>query len=350
MDVLAPTLGKILIIALLCFLVAFIWAPRLIWWLKKNRMGKSIRDSSAAPVMSRLHATKAGTPTMGGIVIWVTVGLVMVVLSLGCEKFGWNVACRLNFLSRGQTLLPLGALIAAALVGLLDDYLNIKKIGPKGGGLRVRHRLLTYTLIALVAAWWFYSKLEWDMIHVPFYGDIALGLWYIPFFAFVIVATQHSVNVTDGLDGLAGGTLLPAFGAFGVIALMQGRFDLAAMCAAIIGALLAFIWHNITPADVFMGDTGAMALGTVLGIVAMLTNQPLLLPLIGLPFVIESASVLLQVTSKKLRGGKKIFQSSPLHHHYEAAGWGEPKIVMRFWVVSFIAAWIGTVIAFLDRT
>jgi phospho-N-acetylmuramoyl-pentapeptide-transferase len=227
--------------------------------------------------------------------------------------------------------------------------LNIRKIGPKGGGLRVRHRLLTYTAIALVAAWWFYSKLQWDQIHIPLDGNIHLGWLYIPFFAFVIVATQHSVNITDGLDGLAGGTLLSAFGAYAVIAFGQGKIDLAAFCVAIIGALLAFIWHNITPAAFFMGDTGAMALGTALGIVAMLTNQPLLLPLIGAAFVVESLSVLLQVASKKLRGGKKIFQSSPLHHHLEVIGWGEPKIVMRFWVMSFVCAWIGSVIALIDR-
>lgn len=213
----------------------------------------------------------------------------------------------------------------------------------------MRYRLMTYTGIALVAAWWFFTKLDWDSVHIPFDGNISLGWLYIPFFVFVIVATSFSVNETDGLDGLAGGTLLAAFGAYGAIAFSQGKVDLAAFCAAISGALLAFVWHNITPAAFFMGDTGAMALGTVLGIVAMLTNQPLLLPLIGLPFVIESGSVLLQVASKKLRGGKKLFKSSPLHHHLEAIGWGEPKIVMRFWVVSFVCAAIGTVLALIDR-
>jgi phospho-N-acetylmuramoyl-pentapeptide-transferase len=172
---------------------------------------------------------------------------------------------------------------------------------------------------------------------------------YIPFFILVIVSTQHSVNLTDGLDGLAGGTLMAAFGAFAAIAFMQGRMDLAAFCAAIVGALLAFLWHNITPAAFFMGDTGAMSLGTVLGIVAMLTNQPFLLPIIGLPFVIESGSVIIQLTSKKLRHGKKVFLSSPFHHHLEALGWGEPKIVMRFWVVSFMFAILGVMISMMDK-
>lgn len=341
---------RIFAVAATCFVVAVLWMPWLIRFLKKHKLGKTIRDAASAPIASQLHAAKAGTPTMGGLVIWVTVAAVISILFAGCAWFHIGAFCSVTFLSRSQTLLPLGALIAAALVGLVDDYLNVRKIGPAGGGLRMRYRLLSYTLIALVAAWWFYTKLDWNTIHVPFGGDVSFGWLYIPFFVLVIVATSHSVNVTDGLDGLAGGTLMSAFGAYGVIAFAAGKIDLAAFCAAIVGALLAFVWHNITPAAVFMGDTGAMALGTVLGIVAMLTNQPLLLPLIGLAFVVESSSVLLQVASKKLRGGKKIFRSSPIHHHLEAIGWGEPKIVMRFWVVSFVCAWIGVVLAIIDRT
>ncbi len=321
---------KLLAIGASCFVLALLWTPFLIRWLKAHRLGKNIRDASAAPVMSKLHAAKAGTPTMGGVVIWVTL-------------------CSLDFLSRSQTFLPFGAFIAAALVGLVDDYLNIRKIGPKGGGLRMRYRLLSYTGIAVVAAWWFYTKLDWDVVHIPLDGMVHLGWLYIPFFTMVIVATSFSVNETDGLDGLAGGSLLASFGAYAAIAFGQGKIDLAAFCVAIIGAMFAFIWHNVTPAAFFMGDTGAMALGTALGVVAMLTNQPLLLPLIGLPFVIESLSVLIQVTSKKLRGGKKVFLSSPLHHHLEALGWGEPKIVMRFWVIAFLGAGVGLAIALIDR-
>lgn len=335
------------IIAALTFTIAMIFAPAFLRFLRRNRLGKNLRDLKKAPIAMSLHAAKAGTPTMGGIIIWATVAAVILVLSYGCQWFNAAIFCDLNFLSRGETLLPLGVLVAAALVGLLDDYLNIKKIGPHGGGLRVRHRLVSYTAIALLAAWWFYSKLEWDIIHIPFDGNIPLGLWYIPLFAFVLVATSNAVNLTDGLDGLAGGTLMAAFGSFGVIAFAQGKYDLAVFCAAILGALLAFLWHNITPAAFFMGDTGAMALGTVLGVIAMLTNQPLLLPLIGLPFVLETSSVIIQVASKKIRG-KKVFKSAPLHHHFEAIGWGEPKVVMRFWVIAVVCAAIGTVIALVD--
>ncbi|MDF1496921.1 MAG: phospho-N-acetylmuramoyl-pentapeptide-transferase [Patescibacteria group bacterium] len=349
MDNISWEVVRIIVLAFACFLVAFISTPTVVKLLRKYKMGKNIRDEKSAPIMSKMHAAKSGTPTMGGIVIWGSVLLVVGFIWLICAF--WNVEpwCSWNILSRSQTFVPFGAMIAAALIGLLDDYLNIKKIGPKGGGLRVRHRLLAYTSIAAICAWWFYSKLDWSSIHIPFDGNLELSWFYIPVFIFIIVATQHSVNLTDGLDGLAGGTLMAAFGAYGAIAFMQGRLDLAALCAAIIGALLAFLWHNITPAAFFMGDTGAMALGTALGIIAMLTNQPLLLPIIGIPFVVESGSVIIQMASKKIRKGKKVFQSSPLHHHFEAIGWGEPKIVMRFWIVSFIFAVIGVLINLIDR-
>lgn len=338
---------RVLVITFACFVIALAWAPFLIRLLKHFKMGKSIRDAAQAPVMAKLHAAKAGTPTMGGLVIWVTVVVVMLLLFLGCS-LGNATLCSWSFLSRSQTLLPLGALIAAAVVGFIDDYFNVLKIGPKGGGLRMRHRLLSYAIIAVGGAWWFFSKLGWDTIHVPFVGNYQIGVWYILFFAFVLVATSFSVNETDGLDGLAGGPLMAAFSGYGVIAFAQGKVDLAVFCAAIVGALMAFLWYNVPPASFFMGDTGAMSLGTVLGIVALLTNQPLLLPIIGLPFVIESISVLAQIASKKLRK-KKIFQSAPIHHHLEAIGWGEPQIVFRFWIISLFSTGIGVVLALIDR-
>lgn len=337
-------------IAAVTFVVTALSMPPFIQLLKRLRMGKSIRDASAAPIMAALHSSKTGTPTMGGIVIWASVLLVVLGLAGGCALAGeGSYACSVSFLSRGQTWLPLGLMVAAAMIGLVDDYLNVKRIGSKGGGLRERHRLVSYGLVAVIGAWWFFSKLGWDQLHIPFVGTYEIGMWYIAFFLGVIVATSHSVNVTDGLDGLAGGCLMAAFGAYAVIAWSQGRYDLATLCAAIFGALIGFLWFNVNPASVFMGDTGAMSLGTVLGVVALMTNQPLLLPLIGLPFVIESASVLLQWTSKRVLRGRKLLKSAPLHHHLEAIGWGEPKIVMRFWMVSFVLAGIGAVLALLDR-
>ncbi len=330
------------------FLLAVSLMPALIRLLKRLKMGKSIRDAASAPIMNALHKAKAGTPTMGGIIIWTTVLFTAFLLWGACGLFG-GTWCQLSFLSRGQTWLPLGLMVAAALIGLLDDYLNVRRLGARGGGLRKRHRLLSYVLVALIGAWWFYTKLGWDQLHVPFLGTFNIGPWYILFFLFIIVATSFSVNETDGLDGLAGGTLLASLAAYAAIAWAQGRTDLATLCAALIGGLFGFLWFNINPAAVFMGDTGAMSLGTVLAVVALMTNQPLLLLVIGLPFVVESASVLLQMASKKLRAGKKIFRSSPLHHHLEAMGWSEPRIVMRFWMVSFVLAGIGVVLALMDK-
>lgn len=328
--------------------LAFATMPLLIRWLVKNKMGKSIRDAESAPLMSAMHQAKSGTPTMGGIVVWGVVIFWAFVLGLGCQLLPNSYVCQLSFLSRAQTWLPIGSLFGAALIGVVDDYWNIRRWGPNGGGLRARHRLLSYLLVAAIGAWWFYSKLGWEHLHLPFIGTFEIGFWYIPFFLLTVVATSHSVNVTDGLDGLAGGLLMTAFGAYAIIAWSQGKTDLATLCAAIVGALIGFLWFNINPAKVFMGDTGAMSLGTLLAVVALMTNEPLLLLIIGLPFVLESASVIIQVTSKKLRGGKKVFRSAPIHHHFQAIGWAEPQIVMRAWLLAFVCAGIGGVIALID--
>jgi phospho-N-acetylmuramoyl-pentapeptide-transferase len=339
---------KIFILTTTAFILAMAWTPVLTHFLYKYKLGKRIRDEKSAPIMSSLHKVKSGTPTMGGLLIWVTtLFLALLIFYLG-EWANIEIFKKLNFLTRSQTLLPLGALVASALVGFFDDYLNVKKIGPNGGGLRMRHRLIIYILIAVVGAWWFYFKLDWDLIYVPFFGNFAIGPWYIPLFIFIIVATSFSVNESDGLDGLAGGLLLAAFAAFGAIAFSQGKYDLAAFCGVIAGSLLAFLWFNINPARFFMGDTGAMSLGVTLGIVAMLTNSVLLLPVIGFLFAAESLSVIVQIVSKKLRG-KKIFLSTPLHHHLEAIGWPEPKIVMRFWVIAGVAAVVGLIISLVDK-
>lgn len=340
---------KILILTTISFVVTISWTPFLTHFLYKYRLGKQIRSEEKAPIYASLHAKKAGTPTMGGLLIWVTV-LVLAIFFFYLPRItGMKIFEELNFLSRSETLLPLGALVASAIIGLIDDIFNIKRKGSAGGGLNIFHRLLIYTLIAVFGAYWFFYKLDWDVIHVPFWGDFAIGWWYIPIFIFIISATSFSVNETDGLDGLAGGVLLSAFAAFGAIAFYQGRIELAAFCAVISGSLLAFLWFNIPPARFIMGDTGAMALGTTLGIVAMLTNCALLLPLIGFILVIESLSVIIQVASKKIRH-QKVFLSAPIHHHFEAIGWPESKIVMRFWVISAVMSILGLIITLIDKT
>ncbi|HQB50759.1 MAG TPA: phospho-N-acetylmuramoyl-pentapeptide-transferase [bacterium] len=342
---------RILLLAAGAFIFTMAWTPLLTNFLYRYKLGKTIRNSGNTPIFSKLHAAKSGTPTMGGVLIWVTTLIFALGLSLAAKIWPDTWISQMNFLSRSQTYLPLGILIASAVVGLFDDWLDIRGKGTKGGGgLNIKSRLLIYAVIALVGALWFYFKLDWDVFHIPFLGNFSLGWWYIPVFAFVIIGTAFSVNETDGLDGLAGGTLLSSFMIYGALAFLIGRYDLAAFCAVICGALLAFLWFNITPARFYMGDTGSMSMGICLGVIAMLTNTALLLPFIGFIFVMESVSVIIQLTSKRLRHGRKVFLSAPIHHHFEAKGWSEAKIVMRFWVIAAVSGAIGICLFLLDHT
>lgn len=345
--VLVENISRVLAILAIAFLFAFFMTPVLTHFLYKYKLGKSIR-SKGAPVYTKLHQKKEGTPTMGGILIWLTV-LILAILFYFLPRLTDNFfLTKLDFLTRAETLLPLGALVVTAIIGLIDDLLNVFKIGPKGGGLRMKHRIIIYLAIAVFGAWWFYFKLGWDIIHIPGVGDFTIGWWYIPLFILVIVATSFSVNEADGLDGLAGGILLTCFGSYSVIAFSQGQIELAMFCGAIVGSLLAFLWFNIYPARFFMGDTGAMALGTTLGIIAMLTNSALVLLIIAFPLVLESASVIIQMISKKVFH-KKVFLSTPLHHHFEAKGWPETKVTMRFWIISIISSAFGLVIGLIGQ-
>lgn len=331
-----PNLAKIFWLTALSFIIAIIWTPLFTDFLYRNKLGKRIRktgfDEAKAPIFYSLHKDKANTPTMGGLLIWVTTAVITVLFNL----------------SRAGTWLPLFALVATGIIGALDDIFNIRGVGSPSGGIRFRYKLLIYLAIAAIGAWWFYFKLGWDIFHIPAVGDIFLGLWYIPLFILVIVGLAFAVNETDGLDGLAGGTLAIAYGAFGFIALVDGKVALAAFCGTVMGALLAFLWFNIYPARFFMGDTGSMALGTTLGVVAFLTNSVAVLPIIGFIFVLEALSVVIQIFSKKFFH-KKVFLSAPIHHHLEALGWPETKITMRFWVISAVMAVIGMMIALIGR-
>lgn len=331
-------LAKTFWLASLSFLVAILWTPLFTDFLYKNRLGKKIRqtgfDESKAPIFYALHKHKENTPTMGGLLIWITTAVVTLLMNL----------------SRAETYLPLFALVATGLVGAVDDLFNIHGIGPNRGGIRFRWKLLLYLLIALIGAWWFYVKLGWNVLSIPGIGQVEIGAWYIPLFALVIVFTTFSANETDGLDGLLAGTMASSFAAFGMIALLQGKTELAAFCGTILGSLLAFLWFNIYPARFFMGDTGAMALGMTLGILAFLTDTVVILPVIALVIYIEGLSAVLQIGSKKLRNGKKIFLSAPIHHHFEAIGWPEPKITMRFWIVSAVSAMLGIFVYLISRS
>lgn len=344
---------KVLVTGFIAFILAFSLTPLWTYILFKYKIGIRIKDHSVQgdklTFVNRLHAGKEGTPTMGGVIVWVTVALLALLshyaFPIVAQWTRMNFIARLDFFSHAQVWLPLFALVTAGVLGLVDDWMSVRKKGTnKGGGMRFLFRFWWLFAIAGTGAWWFYSKLGWDTIHIPAMGDFSIGWWYIPLFIFVILFAAISSNETDGLDGLNGGVLLMAFGAFSLFSFMQNKLDLAAFCAAISGALLAFLWFNIYPARFFMGDTGAIALGTTLGVVAMLTNSVPVLFLIVFIYVLESGSVVIQLTSKQLRSGKKVFLAAPLHHHFEALGWPEPKVVMRAWVFTGVTVLLGIMI------
>ncbi len=340
---------RVIVLTTIAFFVALLVTPFWYRFLKKQHFDKQLREEAAAPVFFELHKKKVGTPTGGGVIIWFTAIALAVAFGIMNKIFDGNVWGYLNFINRSETYLPLAALLLAAVVGLVDDWLGVLKLGgAPGGGLKVRQKSIIYLAIAILGAWWFYYRLGWDTINIPFFGSYEIGWWYIPIFIFIIFASAFSANETDGLDGLLGGSSLFAFFALTTVAFVLHRFDLAAFGGVMIGALLAFLWNNIYPAQFFMGDTGSMSLGITIGIIAMLTNTALLLPFFAFILVVESLSVIIQIISKKLRHGKKVFRSSPIHHHFEALGWPESQVTMRFWIISALFCALGLVIFFLS--
>ena len=305
---------------LLAFAIVVILMPPYIRMLHWLGMGKQIREEGP-----ETHMVKQGTPTMGGLLLIVVV-LALFVLLNGVPERG--------------IIAPLAALGFVGVLGAADDYFNART----GEGIRARAKLLWLVVVAAVAAFQIQSTDQIDAIAVPFIGETEIHPWvYIPFAAFAIVAAANGVNLTDGLDGLAGGTLVFAFVAFLLIALLNQptQPDTAFLCALLIGALLGFLWFNVHPAQVIMGDSGSLSLGATLAVIALITGQILVLPLIGLIFVVETASVLIQVVYFKVTRGRRIFRMSPLHHHFELGGWDEEKITLRFWIVAILAGLLG---------
>ncbi|OGZ69574.1 MAG: hypothetical protein A3D44_03295 [Candidatus Staskawiczbacteria bacterium RIFCSPHIGHO2_02_FULL_42_22] len=340
---------KVMGISALASIVAFAWCPLLIDFLYKHKLwkkqaGKRAISGEDAVVFNALHKEReTKVPRMGGLLIWVTTVAVIFFFYILSLVFPGSFFANLNFLSRSQTWLPLFTLIIASLVGLLDDVLVVSSLGSYiGGGLSFKKRLFIVALIGLVGGLWFYYKLGWDIISVPLLGPMTIGIFYIPLFVIVMIACW-SGGIVDGLDGLSGGIFASIFGAFSIIAFSQGKTDLATFCAVIVGALFAFLWFNIPPARFYMTEVGSLGLATTLSVVAFLTDSVLVLPIIAGVLVLEVGSVVLQLLSKKIRH-KKIFLSSPIHHHFEALGWPAYKVTMRFWVVGVVLAIIGVVI------
>ena len=324
-----------LLLALAGFLISMALTPFYTHFAYKYKFWKKQKtetvDGKDLPVMRKLHAHKFKHvfPTMAGLIGVVAVTVV---------TWAFN-------LDRGQTWLPLVGFLGGALVGVIDDVINIFGSGRGAAGLRGPVKFILITIVGVVLGWFFAVKLGWTTMLIPFFGDLEIGVvGMILIFAFAVVATSNAVNISDGLDGLSGGLAMMAYGAFGVIALFQGNILLFGFCLTVVGWLLSYIWFNVQPARFMMGDTGSFALGAGLGVVAMMTNSFLLLPVIGLPFVIEAGSSLLQLFWKKFFH-HKLFISAPLHHHLEAKGWGEAKIVMRFWIVAGVCAIMGVFFA-----
>jgi phospho-N-acetylmuramoyl-pentapeptide-transferase len=347
---------KVFIPATLAFFIGISITPFFSHFFYQHRLWKrSIRsDTVANPGISeafnKIHnaETEGSTPRVGGMIIWVSVLLTVFLVYIISLIFPSDSTSRLNFLSRNQTFLPFFSLIAASLIGLLDDLLQI--FGSSKfvvDGLSRRNRILLVTAIALVGAWWFFMKLGVASVVVPFIGSVYIGWLFIPFFVLVVLAT-FSGSVIDGIDGLAAGVLASSYAAFATIAYFQHQIDISVFCAVIAGSILAFLWFNVPPARFYMGETGMLGLTVTLAIIAFLTNTVFLLPIIALPLVVTSLSVIIQKLSRHFRHGKRVFKVAPLHHHFQALGWPSAKVTMRFWIISIIFAIIGVIIALIS--
>jgi phospho-N-acetylmuramoyl-pentapeptide-transferase len=332
------TLIEILLYGFLAFAISMLITPiyttiayKYQWWKKARTDSWS---GGKAEVYAKLHAAKhlRNIPTMAGLIFVVSIVI---------------TTCIGN-LTRGETWLPLAGMVGAGAIGLVDDLINIRGHN-KIAGMRAAVKFGLYSLVALIGGWWFWDKLDVTSVYIPGLQHVYIGALIILLFWFVVIATANSVNISDGLDGLAGGLLVTSFAVYAVICTVEARYSLAAFCLTIVGALLSYTWFNIFPARFFMGDVGAFALGTALGIIAMQTDTIYVLPIIGAVYVMETGSVIINRLSKKLRHGKKVFLSSPIHHHFEALGWPETKVTMRFWILGQVAGVLGLILFFIGR-
>lgn len=332
------SLVHILILGFMSFVLSMALTPlyttvayRWQWW---KRQRSDAWSGGKAAVYAKLHAAKhkRNIPTMGGIIFVVAIALVTLTGNL----------------NRGQTWLPLAGMLGAAAIGLVDDIMNIRSNGGVAG-MRSKLKFFLYSVVAGIGGWWFFAKLEVTSLYLPGMGQVYVGAFIILIFWLVVVATANSVNISDGLDGLAGGLLASSFMTYAVISAVEAKYALAGFCITVVGAILSYTWFNIFPARFMMGDIGAFALGTALGIVAMQTDTVYILPIIGAVYVMETGSVIINRLSRKLRHGKRVFLSSPIHHHFEALGWPETKVTMRFWILGQMAGVVGLILFLIGR-
>ncbi len=312
-----------LIVGTIAFVIAVIAGHPIVAWLRAQKVGKAI--SAEGP---QSHSVKAGTPTMGGLIIFVTIII---------------LTPTTNIIGKASIALPLAVVAGAGALGLWDDAGTLE--GRRQTGVSWRLKFGVIALGGLIAAFVLKEGMDIHSINIPWSGKYDLGYWYIPIVILALLGTTVGVAITDGLDGLAGGTTAIAFSAYGVIAFLQEQDFLVTFCFTVVGAVLGFLWYNAHPARVFMGDTGALALGSGLAIVALMTGHWLLLPVVGIVFVLEGLSDVVQVAYFKATGGRRIFKMSPLHHHLELIGWAETQVVMRLWLIGIAGAMLGIAMA-----
>lgn len=346
---------KIVIPSVLTFFLGVLITPFFTDIFYKYKMWKKSPRTETGDIttddFAKIHNTKGelSTPRVGGVIIWVSVSLTVFFIYVMYILFPSELTEKLNFFSRSQTLVPLGTLLLASLIGLADDFMQIFGTGSyaKDNIIYRKVKIFTVCLIGLAISSWFYFKLDMNTLHIPFGGDMYIGLWFIPLFILVMLAV-FSTSVIDGIDGLSGGVLTSIFTAYAIIAFVNNQIDIAALCAVIAGGTLAFLWFNIPPARFYMGETGMLGLTITLSVIAFLTNSVLVLPIIALPLVLTSLSVIIQMISYKYFGKRRVFRVAPLHHHFEAIGWSKEKVVMRYWIVSVVFAIVGVIFALVS--
>ncbi len=352
------SLFKVFLPAIVSFVIGLAVSSPLIRVLRKYEVWKKKSvstsiDGSATTITSALHNDgERKLLRMGGAVIWISVFTTTAIFLFMSHVFPTALTAKLDFISRNQTWLPLVAMFVGAVVGGIDDLLVAEAFKGKlnsyiGGGLSFPVRLSAVALLGLFMGWWFFSKLDVSSIYIPFYGDLVVGGIFFVFFFVLVTVALFSTSVIDGVDGLSGGIFSAIFTAYGFIAFRQDQIDIAALCFMIVGGILSFLWFNVPPATFMMAETGIMALTLSLSVISFLTNSVMYLPIIALPLVMTTGSVILQLFWKKIFK-RKLFLVAPLHHHFEAKGWAKPQVTMRYWIVSYICALLGVVIVLIS--
>lgn len=345
---------KVVVPSILTFFLGVLITPFFTNIFYKHKMWKKNPRTEAGITtdnFAKVHNTKSelSTPRVGGMIIWSSVILTVCVIYLLSIIYPTDLTQKLNFLSRNQTIIPFVTLILASLIGLVDDILQIIGKGDysKDGIMYRKIKISAVTIIGLTISFWFYNKLEINYIHMPFIGDMIIGLWFVPFFIMVMLAV-FSTSVIDGMDGLSGGVMATIFTAYAIIAFVNNQIDISAFCAVVAGGTLSFLWYNVPPARFYMGETGILGLTVTLSVIAFMTNSVMVLPIIALPLVLTSASVIIQMVSYKYFNKHRVFRVAPLHHHLESIGWSREKVVMRYWIVSVVFAIVGVIVALVS--